>query len=533
MSNLYKEGLDKKELKLLKPIDEYIEENNQVRAIEDYVEMLDMKELGFKNADLKVTDGQPAYHPKLLLKIYIYGYLNQIRSSRKLEAEIGRNIEMMWLCGGLHPKHKTIANFRSQNSEALDKVFKDFVKLCKELKLIEGTLVAVDGAFLRANASKNQLITKKFVKRDLKKLDEYFKKIIFTDKKQKIDNPLSPSLNILFTDKSKRINKLNKDLALLEEKGVEQYNRTDPDAKNMKKPAHNLMAYNVQTVVDDKYKFIVATDVTNQGNDLNQLHNMGTKAKEIVENEDMVLVGDAGYYSAKEINKCKEDNIEVVIPVPNKEKQQKSKGFYVQSDFQYNEESDTFTCPNGQELTKSPTVIVKPAGKKYVYRAGSKTCKSCSLRDKCIPKKTAYKRLTVSEYNDVVKEHLVKMETDKSKEIIKKRGSIVEHPFGTIKQNLGWTHFLVRGKEKVIGENALIMFTYNFRRLLNLIGITLFKKVLKALQNGNIKDIIKEVVEYIAIFLYITTFFMVILKIITLNNENYYLKLRNSYLTSY
>jgi hypothetical protein len=336
----------------------------------------------------------------------------------------------------------------------------------------------------------------------------------------------------LFIDKTKRINKLNKDLALLEEKGVEQYNRTDPDAKNMKKPAHNLMAYNVQTVVDDKYKFIVATDITNQGNDLNQLHNMGIKAKEIVENEEMVLVGDAGYYSAKEINKCKEDNIEVVVPVPNKKEQQKSKGLYVQSDFHYNEESDTFTCPNGQELTKSPTVIVKPAGKNYVYRVGSKTCKSCLLRDKCIPKKTAYKRLTVSEYNDVVKEHLAKMETDKSKEIIKKRGSIVEHPFGTIKQNLGWTHFLVRGKEKVIGENALIMFIYNFRRLLNLIGIALFKKVLKALQNGNIKDIIKEVVEYIAIFLYITTFFMVIFKIITLNNKSYNLKLRNSYLTS-
>jgi len=532
MSNLYKEGLNKKELKLLKPINEYIGENNQVRAIEDFVEILDMKELGFKNSDLKVTDGQPAYHPKLLLKIHIYGYLNKIRSSRKLEVEIGRNIEMMWLCDGLHPKHKTIANFRSQNSKALDQVFKDFVKLCKELKLIEGTLVAVDGAFLRANASKNQLITKKFVKRDLKKLDEYFKKIIFTDKKPKIDNPLRPSLNILFTHKSEKINKLNKDLALLEEKGVEQYNRTDPDAKNMVKPAHNLMAYNVQIVVDNEYKFIVTTDVTSQGNDLNQLHNMGTKTKEIVENEDMVLVGDAGYYSAKEISKCKEDNIEVIVPVPNKDEQQKSKSLYVQSDFHYNEESDTFICPNGQELTKSPTVIVKPTGKNYVYRAGSKICKSCPLRDKCIPKKTAYKRLTVSEYNDVAKEHLAKMETDKSKEIIKKRGSIVEHPFGTIKQNLGWTHFLVRGKEKVIGENALIMFTYNFRRLLNLIGIALFKKLLKALQNGNIEDIIYEVAEYIAIFLYITTFFMVILKIITLNKKNYYLDLRDSYLTS-
>ncbi|NEW60512.1 transposase [Sulfurovum sp. bin170] len=186
MSNIYKEGQDRqKRLNLPPSIDEYIGEDNQVRGIEDYVELLDMQKLGFSKSNLKATDGQPAYHPKLLLKIYIYGYLNKIRSSRRLEIEIKRNIEMMWLCAGLYPSYKTIANFRKDNSEPLKKVFKEFVLLCKDLDLITGELVAVDGAFLRANASKNQLIMTKSIERDLKKIDKkietYFKNMEFTD----------------------------------------------------------------------------------------------------------------------------------------------------------------------------------------------------------------------------------------------------------------------------------------------------------------------------------------------------------------
>jgi transposase len=512
MSNIYKDEIDKKEIYLPLSIDEYISENNQVRAVEDFVEMLDMVELGFVNSDLKATDGQPAYHPKLLLKIYIYGYLNKIRSSRALEREIGRNIEMMWLCGGLYPKQKTIANFRKNNSKALEQVFKDFVTLCKELQLIEGKLVGVDGAFLRANASKNRLITKKFVTRDLKrieeKIDKYFKMLTFSDKEPQENNTLRPSSMKKIIELKIKKKKLDEDLALLEEKNVEQYNRTDPDAKNMVKPAHNLMAYNVQIAVDDKYKFIVATDVTSQGNDFNQLSNMGGKAKEVVQNDDMVIVGDGGYCSAKEISKCKDAGIEVVVPVPKNEKKQKDKGFYLRSDFIYDEESDTFTCPNQQQLIKSPSVIVKTSGKNYIYTTSGRTCKDCPLRDKCIPKKTRNKRISVSEYASVAKEHLLKMQTDEAKEIIKKRGSIVEHPFGTIKQNLGWSHFLVRGKKKVMGENALIMFTYNFRRLLNLIGIVLFKKLLKALKNGNIEDIRAEIEAYITLKFYIWLYFV-------------------------
>jgi transposase len=197
MSNIYKEGQDRKEnLNLPPSIDEYIGEDNQVRGIEDYVELLDMVELGFSKSNLKATDGQPAYHPKLLLKIYIYGYLNKIRSSRRLEIEISRNIEMMWLCAGLKPSYKTIANFRKDNNKALKKVFREFVLLCRDLDLITGELVAVDGAFLRANASKNQLIMIKSIERDLKKIDDrveaYLTNMEFTDKEDKKDIILKP-----------------------------------------------------------------------------------------------------------------------------------------------------------------------------------------------------------------------------------------------------------------------------------------------------------------------------------------------------
>ena len=250
MSNIYKQGENRKQQLLFPPsIDDYVSKDNPVRAIEDYVELLDMVALGFTKSALNSTDGQPAYHPKLLLKIYIYGYLNKIRSSRKLEQEIKRNIEMMWLCAGLTPSYKTISDFRKENAKPLKKVFREFVLLCKELELITGEIVAVDGAFLKANASKNQLITKKTIEKDLKevdeKIDKYLKTMEFEDSQAKRDKNLKPPVETLSKMK-KRKDKLDKDLALLEEMGVTQYNRTDPDAKLMVKPAHNLMAYNSQ-----------------------------------------------------------------------------------------------------------------------------------------------------------------------------------------------------------------------------------------------------------------------------------------------
>ena len=482
-------------------IDEYISSDNPIRAIDDYVELLNIKELGFKS-NKNILDGRPAYSPKLLLKIYIYGYLNRIRSSRKLELEIKRNIELMWLCSNLKPSYKTISDFRRDNSKALKRVFREFTLLCKNIDLISGDIVAVDGAFLRANASKNQLLMKKTIEKDIKTIDkrveEYLKDLDYIDAKEKKDKSLTPPSTTLDKLKAKKA-KLDSELKLLEELGLTQYNRTDPDAKLMVKPAHNLMAYNTQIVVDDKWKFIVATDVSSQNNDNSKLHQMAIKTKEIVNNDNMVMIGDTGYYSAKELEKCAKDNIEVVVAVPNNEKQQKDRGFYLHSDFTYDEKDDCYICPNQQILTKKNSIITKENGtKSFVYRAGSKICKSCPLKDKCIPKKTAYKCVTRLEYSDVVQKHKEKMKTPEAKNFIKQRGAIVEHPFGTIKRSLGWDHFLVRGLEKVSGENSLIMFTYNFKRLLNILGITLFRELIKSIKIGDLEKIKPKIAQVLA-----------------------------------
>jgi len=504
MSNIYKSGENRKQQMFFPPsIDEYVSEDNQVRAIEDYVELLDMVELGFSKSALNSSSGQPAYHPKLLLKIYIYGYLNRIRSSRKLETEIKRNIEMMWLCAGLTPSYKTIADFRKENSEALKKVFREFVLLCKELDLITGELVGVDGAFLRANASKNQLIMKRTVQRDLKKIDEkiedYLETMEFADKEEKKERRLKPLPTNNLPKIVKQKAQLDIDLALLEEMKVTQYNRTDPDAKLMSKPAHNLMAYNVQIVVDSSFKFIVATDISSEGVDFKQLHNMATKAKEITENEKIIVTADKGYDNFKEIKKCKDENIEVIVPSTNKLKAQQAKGRYTREAFIYDDATDTYLCPNNQSLIMKGTRIQNEM-LLYRYKLKSTICKVCPLRDRCLPEKTPYKELIRWEHESFINEHKIKMKTEKSKKIIKQRSAIVEHPFGTIKQTLGWSHFLVRGKDKVSGENALIMFTYNFRRLINLIGIVLFRKLLIAIKKGTIEDIKAEIVAYIAFF---------------------------------
>ena len=505
MGNIYITGLNRKQQQFFPPsIDEYVSEDNPVRVIDEYVELLDMVELGFTKASLNSHDGRPAYHPKLLLKIYIYGYLNKIRSSRKLEAEIKRNVEMMWLCAGLTPGYKTIANFRKENSKPLKKVFREFVLLLKDIEVITGDIVAVDGAFLRANASKNRLITKRTIVSDIKeiddKIDDYLKKMTFLDNEEKKDQKLSVSSDQL-TNLKKKKERLDNHLALLEAKGITQYNQTDPDAMLMVKPAHNLMAYNTQIVVDERFKFIVATEASSQSNDTKKLYDMAMQTKKITDNESMIIIGDSGYYSAKEIDKCRQDNINVIVPIPNKQRQQKKRGYYTQEEFRYDKEQDCYICPSSQKIYRTNSIITKENGTvAYVYRAKSKTCKACPLKKNCIPPKTPYKSISRIEYTDTVQAHKKKMSTPYAKKLIKKRGSIAEHPFGTIKQTLGWSHYLVRGLEKVSGENALIMFTYNFRRLLNLIGITLFRKLIIALKEGNIEAIKAQIRAYIAYF---------------------------------
>jgi len=514
MDSIYKQGLHRKQQQFFPPsLDEYVSDDNPVRAMDAYVELLDMVTLGFTKASLGSKEGQPAYHPKLLLKIYLYGYLNKIRSSRKLETEIKRNVEMMWLCAGLTPSYKTIADFRKENPKPLRSVFKEFTLLLRELNLITGKVVAIDGAFLRANASKNQLLMKKSLQRDIQVLDEkidhYLETMSFADKEEKREHTLRALSKEILPRMAEHKNKLACDLAFLEEKGLTQYNRTDPDAKLMQKPAHNLMAYNAQIVVDSTYKFIVATEASSKNNDHGKLHKMAQETQALTQQEGMTIIADTGYHSAKEIHQCNKDGIEAYVAIPNKQAKAKKEGYFIQDDFTYDKEQDYFICPNKQVLSKSHIFNVKQNGTKhYMYRAGSRVCNACPLRAQCIPTQTAYKKVAASEYFQEIQAHKAKMQTPKAKKMMHMRSALVEHPFGTIKQTLGWSHYLVRGLEKVNGENALIMFTYNFRRLLNLIGVPLFRKLIQALQEGSIEAIKEEIEAYIACFRAIWTYLL-------------------------
>ena len=501
MSELYKQGLNRNQQLLFPPSnDDYVDEDNSARAIDAYVELLDLNKLQFSNTRKSDrTDGQKAYSPKLLLKIYIYGYLNKIRSSRALEKECKRNLELIWLTQNLTPSYYTIADFRKNNPKALKQVFKEFVILCKNINLIDGKLTAVDGAYLRANASKNQLIMKSTLTKDLKKvtdeIEEYFQRLDYSDQEKQPLNLLSKLPKDVRKLKHQQKD-ISDNIELLESMDKTQYNRTDADSSLMRKPAHNLMAYNSQIVVDSTFKFIVATDMFSEAIDTNKLHIMATQTKKILELDNLNITADKGYDSAIEIKKCIDDNINPIVPRAKKEQPNKDK--YSRDKFIYDKEKNYYICPNNQQLTQASTIQNKKGKINFLYRGRSAICKICPLKSRCIPDKTPYKRIFRWEHEEIMEQHIKKMKTKEARDIVKKRGSIVEHPFGTIKRNLGWDHFLVRGKEKVSGENALIMFTYNFKRLLNLIGITLFQKLIIAIREDKIQNIIEEIAQYIA-----------------------------------
>ncbi len=521
MGRKYKVGTNRKQGLLFPPsLDELVGENNPVRAIEEFVNMLDMEKLGFRTTTSLRAEGQPAYSPKLLLKIYIYGYMNKIRSSRMLEKENIRNVEMMWLIQGLKPSYKTIANFRKNNSQALKQVFKEFVLICKGIGLVGGELLAVDGAYLRANASKNRLLMKTTIKKDLSSINDKIDSYLFLlDKADKADKADKQETNEKYDVLASRIETLKakkeqlaQGLATLEKLKKKQHNLTDPDANLMTKPSHNLMAYNSQIVVDDKHKLIIATEVSTKGNDSEQLFKMAERSKEILaeqsqapleegEQEDpLIIVADAGYYSGKQIKKCVDDKIIPIVPVVKRNKQQETKGLFTRDQFKYSAELDHYICPVNQVLHKSTTTQVRNNKLNFIYTISSKTCRNCEQRAKCLPTQTKSKRIFRWEFEYIVEQHAQRMETQTSKDLIKKRGSMVEHPFGTIKRTLGWDHYLVRGKEKVGGENALISFCYNFKRVLNILGIALFKEMVLAIQTDNLEGIRQQIVDHVVFY---------------------------------
>jgi transposase len=449
-------------------LDEYIADDNPVRFIDAFVDGLDLQELGFERA-VPMERGRPPYHPGDLLKLYVYGYLNRIRTSRTLEREAQRNVEVMWLLGKLAPDFKTIADFRRDNGKPIRAVFREFTVMCRRLELFGGQLVAIDGSKFKASNSRDRNFTegklKRLNERAEKKIKRYLEELDKADEQeQDNEKPTAEELQKkiewlrgrkeVYADLRER----------MDQSGESQVSLTDPDARSMKLgySRGTEVAYNLQISVDSKHKLIVDHEVTNAGNDKNQLSSMAIRAKEALEAEALEVVADQGYYSSEEIKNCIDG---AVVPYIRKPKTSNSKGLFAREEFRYDGENDCYWCPAGKALPfKRQTTYRGKVMRDYI----AADCSRCGLRPKCTRRKTGrqIQRWVEEELLEDMARR-VRAEPDK----VKQRKSIVEHPFGTIKRSMDQGYFLTRGLRGVRTEASLTMLAYNIKRAVKLKGV--------------------------------------------------------------
>jgi len=484
----HKQGIQRKQGYLLPPsIEEYVGEDNAVRAIDSYVDSLDVEKLGFKNAGGERKAGQPAYHPKMLLKLYLYGYLNRVRSSRRLAMECQRNLEVIWLVEGQRPSHQTIADFRADNLAALKQVTKDFVQVCKELDLFGAELVAIDGSFMRGNVGKDSIYTANRLKRALAHLEAdiaaYLQELAEADQQECARQPKEGELAKKLEQLRQRQQKRQGQLTELEASSGTQIAEVDADARLLNKGSGTVAGYNVQVAVDSQHSLIVVAEAVQDGNDEQQLAPMGEKAKAVLGVETLTTVQDAGYFNVQQIKDCEDQGITPYVPEPDRQAQTRAEERLGREDFPYDAQANVYRCPQGQELKFSTT---QRKGQKviHLYRSSLPVCAACPLKGQCLPKKTAYRTLSRWEHEDRLEAHRQRMVKD-GPEKMRQRAATVEHIFGTLKQWCGWTHFLLRGLEKVQAELSLLMLAYNFKRVLTILGLPAFRAYCLARQIQN------------------------------------------------
>ena len=470
-------------------VEDYVGPDNPVRAIECFVEALDLAKLGFRHADRGAEEaGQPPYNPADLLKLYFYGYTNQIRSSRRLEQEACRNLELIWLLKNLRPGYRTIANFRKENWKALKAANRRFVLLMRELGLVGGSVVAIDGSFFHGDASKASIFTRKRLAGQIAKLDQeieaYRKSLEDNDaaeaKEPRKDRPDGDGGGGDGGDIGTRVAKLmakrsraQADLDRLEENGETQLSLTDPDARLLVKNGQGIAGYNVQVVVDDKHKLIVASEVVNDSSDVNQLHAMAKMAKEDLNAGELQAIADEGYYSSLELKACEDDGIVAYVPVPEGTGRLEKQGRFSRKDFRYDSAADAYRCPAGELLHPIKGRWQNASGRLEIRYASRKAiCQTCRLRSLCLNKKGSQRIVYRWEHEDVLERHRARMQG--ASELMRRRSALVEHPFGTIKCRAGYRHFLLRGFNKVRGEWSLMALCYNLTRVLNILGLERF-----------------------------------------------------------
>jgi transposase len=449
-------------------IDDYVSEDNPVRFIEAFVEGLDLHQLGFTRSTPAHT-GRPAYAPADLLKLYIYGYLNRTRSSRLLERESHRNLELIWLLRKLTPDFKTIADFRKDNVEAIKRVCREFTLLCKRLELFGGELLAIDGSKFKAQNSKRRNFTSEKLEKTIKEIDakiqSYLNQLDEADEEEaEVKAPTAGQLKEKIEQLRQRKEHYEQIQQQLNESGQSQISLTDPDSRAMKVSQGTDVCYNVQTVVDAKHKLIVEHEVTNEPTDQAQLSKMAVRAKQTLGVEQLEAVADCGYYDGAEVKKCTEEGITVYVAKPQTSANRKQ-GLFTKEDFRYNSEKDCYLCPAGKGLGyRFDTVELG----RHIRYYSTNECKRCEIKPQCTRNKRD-RRITrwvdeaiLEEMSKRVKENPEKM---------KKRKELAEHPYGTMKRAMNSGYFLMRGIKKVGAEMSLTILGYNVKRVINILGV--------------------------------------------------------------
>jgi transposase len=465
------EGTDRSQLTLLPEcIDEWIDENNPVRVVEAFVEALDLGEHGFDGVEPEAT-GRPSYHPSVLLKLYVYGYLNRVQSSRRLEREADRNFELMWLLGRLVPDHKTIADFRKDNGGAIRKVCARFVELCREMDLLATASVAIDGSKFKAVNNRDKNFTRAKVERRRAQLEEsvarYLSQLDTADRQEP-----SEALAAKTTRLKEKLSKLKEQMERL--KAIEmqmlaapdqQISLTDPDSRSMATSGRGsgVVGYNVQVAVETKHHLIVTHEVINVGNDRAQLASVAKAAKAALQTDTLEAVADRGYFDGPEILMCEEADITVTLPKPMTSGA-KARGRFGKQDFRYAAEADVYICPAGEKLTYRFT---REESGLRLRRYWTSACRNCAIKQRCTP--SPQRRIARWEHEHVLE--AVQKRLDEHPEKMRQRRETVEHPFGTIKARMGATHFLMKTLPRVASEMALHVLAYNLTRVMNIMGV--------------------------------------------------------------
>jgi transposase len=472
------EGEDRRQATLLpESLEDYVAEDNPVRVIDVFIDELDLGALSFAGVVPEAT-GRPAYHPATLLKIYLYGYLNRIQSSRRLERETQRNIELMWLTGRLMPDFKTIADFRRDNGPAIRAACAQFIMLCRQFNLFTRAVVAIDGSKFKAVNNRDKNFTVAKVAKRIEQVEASIARYLAAlDRADRQDGDVAEAKTARLKEK---IEGLRRQMQSLKEMGKQvevspdkQVSLTDPDARSMATSGKGtgIVGYNVQVAVDAEHHLIVAHEVTNIGSDRAQLASMGRKAREATGWEEVTVLADRGYYNGDEVLACEGSGVLPCIPKTQTSGNAK-RGLFTVADFIYDAENDRYTCPAGEHLTKGK--VRSDRRDNIDHYRNLTACSTCALKPRCTPDKV--KRVKRWEHEGVLDKMQARLE--RMPDAMTIRRQTVEHPFGTLKAWMGGTHFLTRTLEKVKTEMSLQVLAYNMKRMINIFGV---KPLMKAI----------------------------------------------------